>query len=89
MLPFLIGALRAIVEMLGLALLAQGVLYLIAGPGRQQNPVYRLFELLTRGPRRLLRMAVGPRPGEGLLGLWCFIILFFVWLGLALLRKSL
>mgnify|MGYP007125364095 FL=1 len=39
MLHFLISAARAIVEMLMLCLLAQGVLYLIAGSHRAKNPV--------------------------------------------------
>ena len=89
MLVFVLGALRAIVEMLGLCLLAQGVLYLLSGPRRQHNPIYALFALLTRGPRQLLRLVVGPRPGETALGLLCFVLLFVCWIGLALLRKSL
>lgn len=54
MLPFAIGALRAIVEMLGLCLLGMGAMALLAGAGRQGNPVYRLFELITRAPRQLV-----------------------------------
>lgn len=53
MLVFMIGALRAIVEMLGLCLIGQGLLYLLAGERRQQNAIYRFFELLTRPPRQL------------------------------------
>lgn len=89
MLVFLLGALRAIVEMLGMCLLAQGALYVLSGQNRQQNPIYRLFALLTEGPRKLLRMAVGARPSNGLVSLLSFLVLFVLWIGLALLRKLL
>lgn len=89
MLVFLIGALRAIVEMLGWCLLAQGVLYVIAGANRQHNPIYRLFALLTRAPRNLLRRVAGACPGEATIGLLTFLTLFVLWIGLAILRKSL
>ena len=54
MLLFLIGALRAIVEMLGLCCLAQGFLYLLTGQKRASNPIYQLFALITQAPRRLV-----------------------------------
>ena len=54
MILFAISALRAVVEMLAMCLLAQGVLYLLAGQRRADNPIYRLFALLTHPPRRLV-----------------------------------
>lgn len=48
MLYFLLSALRAIVEMLGLCLLAQGALHVLAGQGRLENPLYRFFALLSQ-----------------------------------------
>ena len=41
---FLISALRAIVEMLGLCLMGQGVLYLLTGSRRQQNAIAEVNE---------------------------------------------
>ena len=78
---FLISALRAIVEMLGLCLIGQGVLYLLTGSRRQQNAIYRFFDLLTRPPRQFVALFL-LRSVSGLL------VLFTLWIGLAWLRKS-
>jgi hypothetical protein len=53
---FLISALRAIVEMLGLCLLGQAVLYLLAGRRRTDNRIYQLFDLITTPPRRVVAL---------------------------------
>jgi len=86
---FLIAALRAVVEMLGLSLLALGMMAVLAGERRFDNPIYRLFELVTRGPRRLVGrlMPGGTRPL--LTGVVCFLLLFVAWIGLAAWRLGL
>ncbi|WP_374418910.1 hypothetical protein [Stutzerimonas kunmingensis] len=89
MLVFVIGALRAIVEMLGLCLIGQGVLYLLAGRGRQQNAMYRFFDLLTRPPRRLTALLLPKRVSGSMVGALAFVLLFVLWIGLAWLRKFL
>ncbi|MDR1995869.1 hypothetical protein [Azonexus sp.] len=85
---FTIGALRAIVEMLGLCLLAQAVLYLLCGRQRAANPIYRLFALITDAPRRLAARLLPAGAAPRLAGTLCFILLFAAWIGLAWLRKS-
>jgi len=84
---FLIATLRAIVEMLGLCCLAQGFLYLLAGQKREKNPIYQLFALITRAPRKLVAtlLPVGTRATT--IGLVCFAILLSLWAGLAAMRK--
>jgi hypothetical protein len=89
MLVFVIGALRAIIEMLGLCLIGQGVLHLLAGGGRQQNAIYRFFDLVTRRPRQITAMLLPKGSSGRLVGLFAFILLFILWIGLALLRKFL
>lgn len=89
MLYFLISAMRAITEMLILCLLAQGVLYLIAGSHRAENPVYRFFALITRGPQQCLSHLLPAPHRAGVLGGLTFLLLLFLWLGLAALRKLL
>lgn len=84
--PFLIGALRAIVEMLGLCLIAQALLGLLAGQKRHNNPIYQLFSLITRAPLRLVAHML-PRLGQKTIGIISFLALFFIWIGLAVLRK--
>lgn len=87
MLLFLISALRAIVEMLGLCLVAQGVLYLLAGKRRAANPIYQLFSLITAPPRRLVAWLLPQRASATIIGIVCFALLLLFWLGLAVMRK--
>ncbi|WP_415034130.1 hypothetical protein [Azonexus sp.] len=86
---FFISAWRAILEMLGWALLAQAALALLAGRARADNLMYQLFALITRGPRHACgKLLPGPRRpwGEGVL---CFLLLLVAWLGLAFWRLHL
>lgn len=86
---FLIGALRAVIEMLGLALLGLAVMHVLAGSRRDTNPIYQLFALITQAPRRLVACLLPNKIRPGLSGLFCFILLFALWIGLALLRTTL
>jgi len=84
---FLIGALRAIVEMLGLCLLGQGALFLLAGERCARNPVWQLFSLITRAPRQLVAAILPRGISARKISVATFLILFFLWTGLAFLRK--
>jgi hypothetical protein len=84
---FLIGALRAVVEMLGLCFIGQGFLYLLVGRKRANNPVYQLLSLITRAPRKLCARLLPARSPSLLVAICTFLILGFFWIGLALLRK--
>lgn len=86
---FLIAALRAIVEMLGLSLLALGFLHVISGSRREGNPIYQLFALITRLPLRLVARLLPTGSPPWLVGVLCFMLLFTLWVGLALLRSFL
>lgn len=86
---FLIGALRAIVEMLGLALLGLAAMSVLAGSRRHDNAIYRLFELLTRAPRRLVAAILPASTPAVVSGVLCFVLLFVIWIGLALWRLTL
>ena len=83
---FLISALRAVIEMLGLCLIGQGVLHVLAGRRREANRIYQLFDLITRPPRRAIALAMPGASGRTI-GLVYFIVLLLLWLGLAYLRK--
>lgn len=84
---FLISAARATVEMLGLCMLGQGMLYLIAGSGRSNNRIYQLFDLITRPPRQLVAKLMPGVPSAVAVGVLTFVILLLLWIGLALARK--
>lgn len=89
MLLFLISAMRAIVEMLGLALVGFALMAVLAGDNRQKNPIYRLFELITRAPRRLVAKCLPTGSSTFATGVLCFILLFICWIALALWRLRL
>ncbi len=85
---FLISALRAIIEMLGLCMLGQGVLHVLAGRGRNSNRIYQLFDLLTKAPRQLVAAILPASSNATLVAAVTFALLLMSWLGLAYLRKS-
>ncbi|WP_150430208.1 hypothetical protein [Dechloromonas sp. CZR5] len=83
---FLISAARAVIEMLGLCLIGQGVLHILAGCRRESNRIYQLFDLVTRAPRQLVAVILPGFSGKAV-GVVCFVILLLIWIGLAFLRK--
>jgi len=83
-----LSALRAVVEMVGLCAIGQGVLYVLAGSRRADNAIYRLFDLVTAPPRRLVRRLLPGGLGERASGPLSALLLFVLWIGLAWLKKS-
>ena len=84
---FLISATRAIIEMLGLCLVGQGMLYILAGQRRATNRIYQLFDLLTKAPRRLVATLLPRSSNQSVIGILTFVLLLLLWLGLAFFRK--
>jgi len=87
MLLFAIAALRAIIEMLGLCLIGQGALFAIAGRNSEKNPIYAMFHLITEMPVRLFAHLLPAASASWLKNLFAFVMLFVLWIGLAILRK--
>jgi hypothetical protein len=84
---FLISAVRAMLEVLLLCLLGQLILYVVAARGRGKNPIYRLFDLITGPPRRLVAMLLPRTFSANAVGALTFLTALLLWLGLAILRK--
>ena len=84
---FLISASRAVIEMLGLCLVGQGMLYILAGQRRATNRIYQLFDLLTKAPRRLVATLLPRSSNQSVIGILTFVLLLLFWLGLAFIRK--
>jgi hypothetical protein len=89
MLVFLISVLRALIELLGLCLLGQGVLYLIAGRHRDKNAIYQFFALITHRPQQLTARFLPRNTPPALSSAILLLLLFASWIALAWLRKSL
>jgi uncharacterized protein YggT (Ycf19 family) len=58
-----------------LALLGQGVLYVLAGPARQGNVFYRLLQVVGNPFRRVLRRLVPQTLGDGHVSVLTFALL--------------
>ncbi len=77
--------LKGLVEIAGLALLGQGLLYLLAGAGREQNLFYRILKLIASPAVKLTRL-ITPRRlvPDVYIGVAAFFLLAGLWLGLGL-----
>lgn len=84
-----ISALRAMLELLGLSMLGQATLYVLAGPRRDENIIYRFFSLLTGGPRKLMAHLFLNKMPTLLSDFICFLILIILWIFLAWIRNFL
>lgn len=80
---------KALVELAGLFLLGQGVLYVLAGRKREGNFAYQLFRVLTRPVIRITR-AITPRiVVDKHIPFVAVLLLFWLWVTLVLLKVHL
>jgi hypothetical protein len=85
----LVSILRACIELAGCALLGQALLALLAGSKRANNPIYRLFQIVTGPPLRLVRWLLPSRVRDRHLPWITFLLLFCLWIALAWLKRRL
>ena len=85
----LLSALRALVEVAGLALLGQGVLHALAGAARDRNPIYRLFQIISRPAVRLARVLAPRFIADRRIPLLTFFLLFALWIALGIAKRLL
>ena len=85
----LVSIARALVEVAGMLLLGQGVLWLFGPKARDGNFVYDLFKMGTRPIVKVTR-TIAPRfIHDAHIGLLAFFILVWLWLGLAVAKRYL
>ncbi|MDD5057110.1 MAG: hypothetical protein PHQ60_04490 [Sideroxydans sp.] len=78
----LVSALKALVEIAAMALLAQALVGLLSGKAKQENFFYRLLQVVTAPAIKIAR-AITPRIiADRHIGLVSFIILFWLWIAL-------
>jgi hypothetical protein len=82
----IIVILKALTEIAGVAFLGQGVLWVIAGSRREQNQVYKLFQLLTSPVTRVTRMITPRVIIDAHIGLVSFFFLVVLWLALTAMK---
>lgn len=77
---------KGLVEVAGVAMFGQGVLWVLAGAKREQNLVYKLFKTLTRPVMKVVRWITPRIVLDQHLGLVAFFLLFVLWLVLTVLK---
>lgn len=80
---------KLLAEIALMALLGQGVLALLAGAGRQQNPFYRVLSMATGPVVRLTRAITPAAVLDRHVPLVAFLLLGMLWLTATVLKVSL
>lgn len=83
-----LGVLRALVEVSMLFLIGQGLLALLAGSRRHTNTIYQLFVIVTKPVLKVVRKISPPQVIDKHLPFVAFFLLFWLWIGLAFLKKA-
>ncbi len=86
---YIVSILRALVEVAGMFLLAQGLLFLLSGATREKNIVYQLFKIITRPVIQMTRFVTPRVIVDKHIPFVAFFILFWLWLLLAYVKQIL
>jgi len=78
--------LKAVMEIAGLALFGQGVLYLLAGSHRERNVFYTVLKTITAPVMRAARFIAPRFILDQHIGFLAFFLIFVLWLGLTVLK---
>ncbi len=82
----IIVILKALAEVAGVAMIGQGVLWVLAGAKRDQNLVYGIFKTITSPVMKLTRWITPRVVLDQHLGLVAFFLLIVLWLGLTVMK---
>lgn len=86
---FLVSLLRTLVEVAGMALIGQGLLAILAGAKRNDNFVYRLFQVVTAPVIKIVRFITPRFVIDRHIPFLAFLLLLWLWLALAFLKRYL
>lgn len=84
-----ISILRALTEVALLSLAGQGAVALLAGSRRESNPIYQLFNVITRPAIRLTRFITPSLIIDKHVPIVAFFLMFWLWVLLAYVRRIL
>lgn len=80
--------LKALTEVAGVAMIGQGILWVIAGAKRDQNVIYGFFKAITSPAMKVTRWITPRVILDRHLGLVAFFLLVVLWLGLTIAKIS-
>jgi hypothetical protein len=78
--------LKALAEIAGVAMIGQGLLYVLAGAKRDENPVYGIFKTLTSPVMKATRWITPRVVLDRHLWLVAIFLLIVLWLGLTVMK---
>jgi len=78
--------LKALTEVAGVAMIGQGVLWVLAGAKREQNAIYGIFKTLTLPVMKATRWITPRVVLDQHIGLVAFFLLMVVWLVLTAMK---
>lgn len=82
----IIVVLKGLTEVAGVAMLGQGILYVIAGAKRDQNAIYGIFKTITSPVMKAARWITPRIVMDQHLGLVAFFLLLILWVGLTVMK---
>jgi len=86
---FAITLLKLVLEIALLALLGQGLLYVLAGPKRQDNLFYQLLQMVSRPFTAIVRKATPAKVADRHVPIVAFFLLVVLWLVVVIEKISL
>jgi len=81
-----IVVLKGLTEIAGLAVLGQGLLYMLAGSQRERNVFYTILKTVTSPVMRATRFIAPRFILDQHMGFLAFFLLFVLWLGLTVVK---
>jgi uncharacterized protein YggT (Ycf19 family) len=85
----LIKIVRTLIELALALMLAQALAWMVSGPRRERNPIYRICKWFTAPVYRMVRAITPKRVADGHIPFIAFVALFWIWVLLALARAHL
>lgn len=82
----IVVVLKALTEVAGVAMIGQGLLYVLAGAKRNENLVYGIFRTLTSPVMTVTRWITPRIVLDRHLGLVAFFLLMVLWFGLTVMK---
>lgn len=73
---------KALLEIAALALIGQGVVYVLAGAGREQNVFYRVLKIVASPAVRITRFITPKAVGDAQIPFLAFALVAGLWIGL-------
>ena len=82
----IIVVLKALTEVAGVAMIGQGLLYVLAGSKRNDNAIYGIFRTITSPVMKATRWITPRFVLDQHVGLVAFFLLLVLWVGLTVLK---